>query len=44
MSPSQLNPLICDEGQVQCDRKGAGSKAMAACDAYWLAGNARKLV
>jgi hypothetical protein len=33
MSPSQLSPLICDEGRVQCDRKGAGSKAIAACDA-----------
>jgi hypothetical protein len=24
------NPLICDEGQVQCEPTGAGSKAMAA--------------
>jgi len=22
MSPSQLNPLICDEGQVQCEPTG----------------------
>jgi hypothetical protein len=31
--PATVNPLICDEGQVRCDRKGGGSKAMAACDA-----------
>ena len=28
--PMTVNPLICDEGQVQCEPKGAGSKAMAA--------------
>jgi hypothetical protein len=28
--PTTANPLICDEGQVQCEPKGAGSKAMAA--------------
>ena len=28
--PTSANPLICDEGQVQCEPKGAGSKAMAA--------------
>jgi hypothetical protein len=42
--PATVNSLICDEGQVRCDRKGAGWKAMAACDAYGLAGNAWKLV
>jgi hypothetical protein len=28
--PATVTPLICDEGQVQCEPKGAGSKAMAA--------------
>ncbi len=28
--PTTVTPLICDEGQVRRDRKGAGSKAMAA--------------
>ena len=40
--PTTVNPLICDEGQVQCEPKGAGSKAMAAC--VRLAGNARRLL
>ncbi len=42
--PMTVNPLICDEGRVQCETKGAGSKTMAACDAYGLAGNARRLL
>jgi hypothetical protein len=42
--PTTVNPLICDEGQVQCEPTGAGSKAMAARDAYGVAGKARKLV
>ena len=28
--PMTVNPLSCDEGQVQCEPKGGGSKAMAA--------------
>jgi hypothetical protein len=28
--PATVNQLICDEGQMQCQPKGAGSKAMAA--------------
>ena len=27
--PTTVNPIICDEGQMQCEPKGAGSKAMA---------------